>query len=826
MIRNSVAAAWAFVAVVLAGGQVFAEGILLAEGGRTDYRIVIPADVDAGTRAVADDFAGILKEMTGATFPVVTDSTPSGEKEIVVGERNARVEGFGLGDMTRDFAEGEYEIRTVGETIVIAGAPRRGTINGMYGFLQDQLGCRWFTPGCQYVPKKATVKLGEIRDRQKPAFRWRSTDSNEQWDANWVIRNRLNESKAGVSGGYPAVMQVHGDPRSIGMTNCWRPHAFADIPVSLFDEHPEYYSELGGKRICDANANARAYCVTNEGFAKWVAEWTKEKLRSKQASGMSFPEMDFVSITHADNGNFCRCEVCQASYEEVGIGGTYIRFGNRVAAEVVKEFPDARIITFAYGITFPPNPVEAHPNLRVCWCPISADYAHALDEGGVNRDRDFVGQLAKWQAKSTQLGIWYYQWQADKLMPRLMLHPTKRNLQIFRDRGVDQVFIEMNLGSFKTKKVSDGDKFLPAYANAEEYGWFIIPFGLEHVRSYAYARLLWDPDFDVAEGIREFCDVYYGDAGAEMMTEYVNALESLDSYDKTMGGAFKAHDGIYMGLSLAPRLKWTVAQKLDKLFDVAEEEVKGEATILRRVQMARLSVDLSILVYARPDDPLRKQAFERFFARAEEIGLKGIQRTVVSPSRMTLAEFKELMSHPEKLAIPGEEPVGANILKNSDFEMDIDADGIPDGWSAEGKYMPENYYCDPAGVTIVSTKARSGKYCVKFVKKPEAMKAVALRQRFDVKPGEGWRASVQYQADVKTGGFYMIFTAFDKDGNWLYHQGGAQGVGSTGDKWVELTSDNHVDDKTRQLMVEVLLYDDKAEGTVWIDDFEVAKIKK
>ena len=840
MKKNTAMLAWVCVVAALSCGRVAAEGIVLADGGKTAYSIVIPKAADAGTKAVAEDFAGILKEMTGATFAVVIDDTEPGEREIVVGEGNSRLPALGLAGTTEGFAEGAYEIRTVGNHLVIAGGPPRGTINGMYGFLQDHLGCRWFTPGCQYVPKRDTVRLGDIRDHQKPAFRWRSTDSNEQWDANWVIRNRLNESKAGVAGGPPAVMQVHGDPRSIGMTNCWRPHAFEDIPASLFEEHPEYYSDLGGKRVCDPSAIARAYCVTNEGFAKWIAEWTKDKLRRNDWASTWVkgelrdpPAMDFVSITHADNGNFCRCKVCQASYDKVGIGGTYIRFGNRVAAEVVKEFPDARIITFAYGITFPPNLVEAHPNLRVCWCPISADYAHALDSGAANRERDFVGQLAKWQEKSKQLGIWYYQWQADHLMPRLMLHPTKRNLQIFRDRGVDQVFIEMNFGSFKMKEVSDGDESLPAYANAEKYGWFIIPYGLEHVRSYIYARLLWNPDFDVTEGTREFCDAYYGDA-AEEMNKYAVTLESLDSYDKTMGSmspgggpaGYEGYEGVYMSLLSAPRLKWSVTQALDKLFDTAQGKVKGDAPEFRRVEMARMSVDLSILVFAAEDDPLRKRAFDRFFALAEEIGLKEINRTVVSPSRMTLTEFKELMSHPEKLAMPGEEPVGANILKNSDFETDIDADGIPDGWSAEGKYMPENYDCDPAGVAIVSTKARSGKTCVQLTKKPEAMKTVALRQRFDVTPGEDWRASVQYQADVKTGGVYTIFTAFDKDGNWLYHQGGAQGVGSTGDKWVELTSDTHVDDKTRQLMVEVLLYDDKAEGIVWIDDFEVAKIKK
>lgn len=264
-------------------------------------------------------------------------------------------------------------------------------------------------------------------------------------------------------------------------------------------------------------------------------------------------------------------------------------------------------------------------------------------------NRGFITNLAKWQEKSTQLGIWYYQFQGDKLMPRLMLYPAQRSLQVFRDRGIDQVFIEMNFGSYKMKRVSDGDKFLPAFGRIETYGWFIFPYGLEHVRSYIYARLLWDPDFDVAEGIREFCDVYYGDAADEMF-EYVTTLETIDSYDKKMGSSFKEYDGIYMSLAPAPRLKWSITQDIDKLFDTAMEKVKSDATRLRRVQMARMSIDFAILVFAGPDDPLRAQAFERFFSLAEEIGLRDVDHTVLS-GRMTVAKFKELMSHPEKLVI-------------------------------------------------------------------------------------------------------------------------------------------------------------------------------
>ncbi|GAH32694.1 unnamed protein product, partial [marine sediment metagenome] len=116
----------------LGGGCAGAASLVLAQGGETEYQIVLPAETDVSTQAVAEDFAEILHQITGATFPIVTDEEPPAAQEIIVGESNSRLAALGLAEMTKDFAQGEYEIRTVGDHLVIAGGPPRGTINGMY----------------------------------------------------------------------------------------------------------------------------------------------------------------------------------------------------------------------------------------------------------------------------------------------------------------------------------------------------------------------------------------------------------------------------------------------------------------------------------------------------------------------------------------------------------------------------------------------------------------------------------------------------------------------------------------------------------------------
>ena len=300
-------------------------------------------------------------------------------------------------------------------------------------------------------------------------------------------------------------------------------------------------------------------------------------------------------------------------------------------------------------------------------------------------------------------------------------------------------------------------------------------------------------------------------------------VESEQSYERALGG-YRSYPGLHSDNGVSPLMKWSVIEEMDGLLDRAEQKVRGDRTHLRRVEMARSSLDLAILCFAAPDHPLRRKAFDRFFPLMEELDLRMLYATGVTHKKMTIPQFKQFMSAPEKIVIPGQEPAGANLLGNSSFEKAINADGIPDGWRADGDYQPEDYTVDPRGIALDPSKARSGKRSVRLTKTPAEKSIVSLRQRFDAGPGRRYRATVHYQSDVKAGIAGIIFTDFDGDGNWLRHGGRAWVMKQTGDRWLELTADTRTGDNTAQLEVEFLFYDDKAEGTAWIDDFECAKI--
>jgi len=795
-----------------------AETLLLAGPGANACRIVVPGDTDVSTRAVAEDMAAILKEVTGATFPVVTDETEATSAEIILGASNRRLKDLGLAELTTGFLEDEYEIRTVDGRLVIAGAPPRGTVNGIYGFLQDHLGCRWFTPGVSRIPRQPTLALPPILDRQQPHFQQRSLVAPQHWDAAWTARNRLNICK--TYGGSVSKNFLMEDPRVHTIGNYYESHALAQIPASLFNEHPEYYAEINGERTMHPEGNARAYCITNPDFVKYVAE------RLKRSAG-NFEDRVVLGLGHTDSANHCRCPVCSESYDRVGLAGTYMEFANAVAADVSAAHPYAVIDTLVYGMTFAPTPVMMHPKVRATWCPISACYAHGFGECQPNRERDYLGQLDTWLNNTDQLQIWYYHYQSDAWMPHLRLDATRKDFKDFHRRGVQGVFIEAIGGSacIRTNTVADGDKLIPAYGNPDSGEFFTVPIELNHLRCYIASRLMWDTDYDVEEGVREFCDTYYGPAGPAM-ARYVRTVESIESYDRTIGDSKSQYPGVHQGCGQAPRLKWDETVRLDTLFDEAEEAVGRDPTLLRRVRMARLSPQLSILCHAPASDPLREKAFLGFFALVEELGLKVLNRTAVTFDRITVAEFKDIVSDPGKIRLPGEKKLGENILNNSSFELDIDADGVPDGWSADGFYLPEEYALDPSGLSIDPTRAVSGDYSVKLTMTPAAKKITALRQRFDVSPGETYRASVRYQSRIAEGNLVLIFTAFDKDGKWLRNLGGQGALKDSGDTWLELTRETTVEADTGQLAIQLLFYDDRAKGEAWLDDFTCAKIEE
>ncbi len=603
----------------------------LAERGHTPYCIVIAKDASSYASLAAEELRVHFKQITGAEIPIVTDAQPITEWEILVGP-SSHLQQISAGMDVDSLADEEYWIKTVGNYLVIGGGPRRGVLHGVWAFLEEDLGCRWFTPDVSVIPKDANLSIGPIDRRYVPPFECRSVWSyNPESDPVWAARMHLNTFVRHMTDaqGRPAWSGFFHHPLIEGSWY-WAEHSSHTfprlVPVGQFyDEHPEYFALVDGKRV----RKQGQLCMTNPDVAKIAAQWANSRLDWE-------PEAKLVSISADDLGNFCQCENCTAARERYpetkrqqicGQAAVLVPFVNDVAKRVEKEHPDALVTTLAYQWTrIPAAALPVRSNVVIRYCPIEVCVMHALDDPSCGwnmknyQGTRFLDELTTWTKIAPRVWIWYYALdRKGALQPGLALKTASANFRLFDRLGVKGVQVQARVGPN-------------------------VPWSpLQHLKSYIFAKLTWQPQFNVAQGVHEFCRAYYGAAG-EQMEAYVWALHELDTYERTATGYLKDVPGIHAGVteSCTP-IKDERLMEFDAWFDAAEEAVAGDEGLLRRVGVIRMTLQYAILLHMEKEHPLREKALAGFLGFARQIGVEQVLDPA-SDTLVALDEFEELAS--------------------------------------------------------------------------------------------------------------------------------------------------------------------------------------
>ena len=118
--------------------------LLLARGGKSDYQMVISRTASDMEKHAAEELQRFLAEISAAKLPIVTDDSPVTEHEIILGD-NCHLQALNIPINFDELGDESFVLRTVEENLVIAGGRIRGTLYGVYTFLENYLGCRWFS---------------------------------------------------------------------------------------------------------------------------------------------------------------------------------------------------------------------------------------------------------------------------------------------------------------------------------------------------------------------------------------------------------------------------------------------------------------------------------------------------------------------------------------------------------------------------------------------------------------------------------------------------------------------------------------------------------
>ncbi len=511
----------------------------LVKDGKSAYSIVIAPDASPSERHAAAELQKFLEQMSGARLPITSEARQS---MVLVGE-SAPLEKLNPAIPFSDLGPEGFALKTRGKHLIIAGGRLRGTMYGVYEFL-EKLGCRWFAPDTSRIPKMRSIALPALDEIQKPSFEARDPFFPEARDPDWAARNkangqsmRLDAARGGKVLAYPGG------------------HSFAALvpPEKYFKTHPEYYSLVDGKRRIDEYRSQ--LCLTNPDVLRIATEtverWIKEH-----------PDATNYSVMQNDGDGWCECDKCRRVEDEEGgaHSGPVLRFVNAVAEQIEKRHPEKLIDTFAYAYTLePPLHVKPRKNVRIRVCPSDACFAHPFEK--CEYDASVMRNLVGWSKITGQLYVWHYNINfLHYLLPFPDFEELAADIPMYQRHGVVGLFME---GSTDTE-------------GGAEYG---------ELRSYVMAKLMWNTKVDVKKVIGEFHEGYYGKA-AKPMRAYFDYLQSRVR-QAPEGPGFHLWIG---DPPSSPYLGGEFLEKATELFREAEAAADNDLA-RAHVRKARLGID-------------------------------------------------------------------------------------------------------------------------------------------------------------------------------------------------------------------------------------------
>lgn len=519
--------------------------LTLVENGESPYRIVRGEHASASEVTAANELQNYLEQISGVRLLIITDAAFPSTHEILVGKTNREgprsftIDRKALGD------EG-FRLLVTGNTLVIAGGELRGTLYGVYTFLEEQLGCRWFTDTVTTIPQAATVRVNaELDDTQIPVFEARHL--NGDWSAAWQIKQKGNVhlNLPDYGGGYNNIT--------------WDVSMDKLVPDALFAAHPEYFAyreDTGARTVAHV-------CLSDPGALQTAIANARALIQAAK------PGQNILHVGQKDNQDYCQCPRCKALYEQHGLSATMVLFTNALSDALSAEFPEVTYTFYAYLNTeAPPVNLKCNANVTPVFCPIHACYAHPINECGhldgsqyetfsfrfSDHDPIHVDYVKGWGEAAEKIYVYNY------TVNFLNYLQFAANLQTFSP----------NFKFFAENKVAG------IYYNC---GGGHNTAAFNQLRNYIKAKTMWDPDCDVERHMDEFLAAYYGPA-APFIREY------LDYY--TAKVVASSHSFImewhYQSLLLTNK----EVRMLDELWDKAEAaDLTDEQRF--RVETARLS---------------------------------------------------------------------------------------------------------------------------------------------------------------------------------------------------------------------------------------------
>jgi len=465
----------------------------------------------------AQELRKYIEKATGAKLPILKASQAPAEGALILVGRSALTEKLGVSGANLK-SEG-FRIATRDNCVAIVGeiAPEdhlqaghdRGTLWGVYEFLEQFVGVRWYFGGelGTVIPKRKSLVVPSTELTKAPYYAKRWGSIGEAYSG----PDRLDW--------YPVFRQ--GDTTGFAAN-----HTCALWGRLYGKSHPEYFGlDKNGKRMFDLKkitGRTNHLCYTEPGVLKQdvqnIIDYDADPKSPKThrwGSGGLRPTKEYVRFSPNDcmNIQYCRCERCaallrqddwRAKHSELVFG-----YADKFAREIGKRWPGRRLGCLAYvSYERVPRTVKLADNLDVMQCLIRGPQI-------MKDPRVWKEQMAKIDEWVEHLGndrnrffIWTYMVYPNSFSKAPMLTP--KTWAKFHRAMKGRMKGEFNNG-FRISRNGDAAR-------------------ITLLDCWVFHRTLWDPDWDVEGALAEFYSLMFGPAEAPMKTFFNTLINRWEDF--------------------------------------------------------------------------------------------------------------------------------------------------------------------------------------------------------------------------------------------------------------------------------------------------------
>lgn len=468
-------------------------------------------------------------------LPVSERGVPDGPA-CYLGREAVLASGMIREDQLAEVAPWGYVIAVTSEGVAIAGDDDWSTLFGVGAWLET-LGLVFRSRALRAaaLPHPPPQELAPYTLSEQPAFYYRNG-----WDAiNGNTGTMLADPRQGAT---PELFQ-----RDLTGSDLWIDHSAGYlVPKRLYyDDHPEYYAmRKDGTRIGkDAFTDHRTpLCLSNPDATRIATDRALAWIEKN-------PDKRFFFITYGDTGFWCQCADCLALDPEAGhYARRLLLWVNTIARAVETPFPEAILLTFAYGGS-DQAPADVSPHTNV-WVVASTGAGNVgfwrhSERQATKRYRNSWAKLDGWLEKGDS-PLLVCEYIGGTYQPAF-LDTTADRYRSYARRGIDGI--------------------------AFSYG---KPANFPDLWMYLSAKLKWNPDRDPLAIANTYADGYFG-AGAAGIKRYFQLMRR--HYQDTFDAEEALVDGYPPGFYSEEYIEQAIG-----CFDAAISAVEEDEKLVAKLQ--------------------------------------------------------------------------------------------------------------------------------------------------------------------------------------------------------------------------------------------------